>query len=61
MNAFFIPQLALAITLIKVKDSRDLIEGVSKLDEMLIVSIFQKPTYPEVVNDMLDTSSDRIS
>lgn len=45
LNVLCLPQFALAHCLVFVKDSRDLIEGISKLDELLVVSVFQKQTY----------------
>lgn len=40
LNLLCIPQFSLAFCLVNMKDSRDLIEGVSKLDNLLIVSVF---------------------
>jgi len=46
-----------AIITIRIKDNRDLIQGVSKLDNLLIISVFQKPT-GSTPEDSLDSSND---
>ena len=49
--------ILLAIITIRIKDNRDLIQGVSKLDNLLIISVFQKPT-GSTPEDSLDSSND---
>ena len=39
-----LPSILLAYTILYLKDSRDVIEGISKLDNLLVVSIFQRTT-----------------
>ena len=41
---FNLPSILLAYTILYLKDSRDIIEGISKLDNLLIISIFQRTT-----------------
>lgn len=49
--------ILIAIITFKIKDNRDLIQGVSKLDNLLIISVFQKPT-GSTPDDSLDSSND---
>lgn len=41
MMIAFVAQILLSFTIIKVKSSRDILQGVNKLDHLLKVSVFQ--------------------
>lgn len=37
----FIPELLLGVAIVRLKSEQDLIKGISKLDDMIIISTFQ--------------------
>ena len=60
---FFIPSLLTAFVIIRVKSSEDILQGISKLDYLLKVSIFQiyKDPKKEEIKQSIVTEMDLLS
>lgn len=56
-----IPFLLICLVVIKVKSSKDILQGVSKLDYLLVVSVFQIQKEPEGSRQTSFQTEDRSS